>query len=77
MDTKLAFWKGVLDGLSAPITAFSPKSIRSRVDPKIVEPSYRSPEEDRHNIRLYFEKAIKDARKEVSAAEEKRCGECG
>lgn len=69
MDRKSFFWRGILDGLSSSMTAFSPKPIETPFNEKVLEPSYRPPEEDRANMRQYFEKAITHARKEVATAE--------
>ena len=61
------FMKGVCDGLAAPFVALNPPRVRTKVDRRLFETSYRSPAEDMLNIKSDFDKAVAYARKELDA----------
>lgn len=65
--TPRPFFKGVLDGMTAPFTALRPRLVRTRFDDKMYQSSYRSPEEDRKNIQKDFDRAVAIARTEAVA----------
>ena len=62
------FMKGVRDGLVAPFVALNPPRVRTKIDRRLFETSYRSPAEDMINIKRDFDKAVAYARKELDAA---------
>lgn len=61
------FMKGVCDGLAAPFVALNPPRVRTKIDRRLFETSYRSPAEDMINIKRDFDKAVAYARKELDA----------
>lgn len=62
----LPFFRGLMNGLSAPAITFMPDKPRVRPDSRVYKSVYRSQEEDTKNLRLDFEKAIYHAGREVS-----------
>lgn len=61
------FMKGVRNGLAAPFVAMNPPCVRTKIDRRLFESSYRSPAEDMINIKSDFDKAVAYARKELDA----------
>ena len=60
-----SFVKGVRHGLVDPFLAFNPPRIRTKIDRRLLESSYRPISEDRSNIQRDFNKALTNARKEI------------
>ena len=59
------FVKGVRNGLAAPFFALNPPRVRTKIDSRLFEPSYRPLSEDKSNIQSDFDKAVTNARKEL------------
>lgn len=58
------FRRGLLDGLTAPFKALTPKRVTTRFDDSILENSYIGKSADMANIRSDFEKALHRVQKE-------------
>lgn len=68
-STQKAFIRGVLDGMAAPMTAFAPEPVHTKIDNWITTPTYHPWSEDRKNIRRDFEKVMGHIRQGIDTAE--------
>ncbi len=69
--TITSFLRGLLSGLSAPITGFASTAVHTTVDSWVTTPSYRPPSEDWKNIHQDFAKVIGAVDREVSTTNRK------
>ena len=58
IDNVNSFLKGLRNGLTAPFLAFNPPPVRTKIDPQLLEPTYRPLSEDRTSIKSCFKKAM-------------------
>lgn len=65
-STIASFLRGLLSGLSAPMTGFAPPAVHTTVDSWVTTPSYRPPSEDWENIHQDFAKVIGAVDREVN-----------
>lgn len=61
------FLKGLIAGTSTSMTAFWPNKIKTQIDPRVFESSYRSREEDVKNLRNDFVKAMRHVQENRNA----------
>lgn len=69
-STQKAFIRGMLDGMAAPMTAFAPAPVHTKIDSWVTTPTYRPRSEDRKNIQRDFEKVMGRVRHEIDAAKD-------
>ena len=62
------FRRGLLDGLTDPFKAFTPKRVTASFDNSILENSYIGKSADMANIRSDFEKALHRVQREANRA---------
>lgn len=68
-STREAFFRGLLAGMAAPITAFAPAAFSTPIDSWVMTPSYRPQSEDKKNIQRDFDKVLARVSKEISSAQ--------
>lgn len=66
--TSASFLSGIIEGLAAPAIALRPTRIETKLDPLVLNGSYKPREEDEKNIRSYFIKAVQNVDKDAKAA---------
>ena len=69
-STQKAFIRGMLDGMAAPMTAFAPAPVHTKIDSWVTTPTYRPWSEDRQNNQRDFEKVMGRVRHEIDAAKD-------
>lgn len=62
-----SFLKVLRNGLTAPFLAFNPPPVRTKIDPQLLEPTYRPLSEDRTSIKSCFKKAMGKAVTELKS----------